>query len=223
MTGPGRPRHELLELLDEQLDFLNASAQQFDSGVLHEYKRIALVLRVLLHDTAQSHSLLAQLGVKDRLVFEDTRRDPLVPPGAIVLTAHDWPAGMVVVHKQLGDESPARFAPMLDMDPETPTTQRAFEPWWHDPILELRSGENFCRWDFINGIANKEGGAHVDPTPTVSWVLLRDQGWDAVTSAVNAQGQSVLIGDLVPAVVRQIGYEVVRTLAEQRSVLDDQV
>ena len=112
---------------------------------------------------------------------------------------------------------------MLDRDPETPAAQRPFEPWWRDPILELRSGENFCRWDFINGIANKEGGAHVDPNPTVTWVLLRDQNWDEVASAVNAQGESVPIGHLVPAVVRQIGYEVVHTLSEQRSVLDDTV
>jgi hypothetical protein len=165
MAGPGRQRHELLELLDEQLDFLNASARQFDSGVLHEYKRIALVVRVLLHDTASSHSLLAQLGVKDTLLFEDTRREPQVPPGAIVLTAHDWPSGMVMVRTRLGDESPARFAPMPDKDPETPTTQRAFESWWRDPILELRSGETFCRWDFINGIANKEGVVGAAPRP----------------------------------------------------------
>ena len=190
MAGPGRQRHELLELLDEQLDFLNASAQQFDSGVLHEYKRIALVLRVLLHDTGQEPFLanavrrqgqVAVRGHPARVAGPAGRHRPDRSRLAL--------SGMVVVRKRLGDESPARFAPMLDNDPEIPTTQRAFEPWWREPILELRSGETFCRWDFINGIANKEGGAHVDPKPTVSWVLLRDQGWDAVTSAVNAQGQ----------------------------------
>jgi hypothetical protein len=51
------------------------------------------VLRVLLHDTSTSHSLLSQLGVKDTLRFVDTRREPLTPPGAIVLTANDWPSG----------------------------------------------------------------------------------------------------------------------------------
>jgi hypothetical protein len=226
MAGPGRHRRELHELLDEQLDFLRTSAQQFDSGVLHEYKRIALVLRVLLQDTSTSHSLLSQLGVKDMLRFVDTRREPPTPPGAIVLTAHDWPSGMVVVRATLGqvpdagDDPATRFVPMLDRDPDRPTTNRPFDPWWRDPIFEPKPGHAFCRWDFVNGIAHKEGGAHVDPMPALSWVVLRDQQWDAVTSAVNAQGQSVPIRYLVPAVVRQIGYEVARTLEEQRAVFD---
>jgi hypothetical protein len=69
----GRDRDELKSLLDEQLDFLRTSADAFDRGVLSEYKRIALVLRVLLHDTSQSRSLLEQLGVKAGLRFLDTR------------------------------------------------------------------------------------------------------------------------------------------------------
>ncbi|MGB0091741.1 MAG: hypothetical protein WBP81_04320 [Solirubrobacteraceae bacterium] len=46
--SPGRDRHELNGLLDEQLDFLRTSADAFDRGVLPEYKRIALVLRVFV-------------------------------------------------------------------------------------------------------------------------------------------------------------------------------
>jgi hypothetical protein len=52
--SPGRDRYELNDLLDEQLEFLRTSEQAFDHGVSSEYKRIALVLRVLLHDTGQS-------------------------------------------------------------------------------------------------------------------------------------------------------------------------
>jgi hypothetical protein len=100
---------------------------------------------------------------------------------------------MVVVRATLGqapdagDDPATRFVPMLDRDPDRPTTNRPFDPWWRDPFFEPNAGHAFCRWDFVNGIAHKEGGAHIDPTPALSWVVLRDQQWDAVTSAVNAR------------------------------------
>ncbi len=92
-------------------------------------------------------------------------------------------------------------------------------PWWRDSIIDLRSGETFTRSDFVLGIAHREGGAHVDPDPPVQWVLLRDQGWDDAGGTVDAGGQLVPFRDLVPAVVRQIGYEVSETLAKQRATL----
>jgi hypothetical protein len=92
---PGRDRHTLNGLLDEQLAFLRTSAHAFDRGVLPEYKRIALVLRVLLHDTGRSHSLLGQFGVKTSLRFWDTRDRPSAASGVQSLAPHDWPIGMV--------------------------------------------------------------------------------------------------------------------------------
>jgi hypothetical protein len=59
-------------LLAEQYDYLVASAVRFDEGYHHEWKRLAVALRVLVHDTAKSASLLSQLGIKDALAFLDT-------------------------------------------------------------------------------------------------------------------------------------------------------
>ena len=223
--SPGRDRHELNGLLDEQLDFLRTSADAFDRGVLPEYKRIALVLRVLLHDTGQSHSLLEQLGAKASLRFLDTGHRPVAAPGSQIAAPHDVPMGMVLLTATLSaapaphGEGSWRVVPMLGSDPERSQSQKHFEAWWRDLIIELRSGETFTRSDFVLGIANKEGGAHVDPDPPVQWVLLRDQSWDDAGGTVDAGGQLVPFRDLVPAVVRQIGYEVSETLAEQRPTL----
>lgn len=67
-----RGRADLLDLLAEDIGFLNASAAAYDAGYEAEAKRLAVVLRTLLHDTSQSHSLLQQLQVKNALKWVDT-------------------------------------------------------------------------------------------------------------------------------------------------------
>jgi hypothetical protein len=55
-------KEELLNHLLEQYNFLISSCRIFDEeGKLSEAKRIAQVLRVLLHQTNSSHALFEQL------------------------------------------------------------------------------------------------------------------------------------------------------------------
>ena len=63
---------ELMEHLNEQMGFLRRSAEHYDGGDFSEAKRLATTLRVLLHDSEKSKSLLTQLSVKDKLRFVDT-------------------------------------------------------------------------------------------------------------------------------------------------------
>ena len=56
---------ELSQHLQEQLEFLQASAGAYDQGFEGEAKRLAVSIRVLVHDTSNSNSLLGQLGQKD--------------------------------------------------------------------------------------------------------------------------------------------------------------
>jgi hypothetical protein len=57
--------------LEEQLAFLESSASAFDNGFAGEIKRLAVTVRVLLHDTTKSKSLLTLLGKKG-IKFIDT-------------------------------------------------------------------------------------------------------------------------------------------------------
>jgi hypothetical protein len=179
----------------------------------------------LLHDTSRSHSLLEQLGSKASLQFLDTSRRPIAASDRQILGPHDWPTGMVAITATTSaapdphSEGLWGCVAMLGSDPERSRSRKHFDAWWHDLIIDLRSGETFTRGHFVLGIANMEGGAHVDPEPPASWVLLRDQAWDDVGGMVDAQGQLVPVRHLVPAVVRQIGYEVSETLMEQRATL----
>ncbi|PKM42871.1 MAG: hypothetical protein CVV03_09425 [Firmicutes bacterium HGW-Firmicutes-8] len=49
---------ELEEHLREQLEFLELSAESYDRGKDGEAKRLASTIRVLVHETRSSHSLL---------------------------------------------------------------------------------------------------------------------------------------------------------------------
>ena len=52
---------------NEQVSFLCRSTSSFDSGYEDEAKRLAHILRLLLHNTKQSRSLLDQLCYQDRI------------------------------------------------------------------------------------------------------------------------------------------------------------
>jgi hypothetical protein len=65
---------ELKSQLKEQIEFLRRGAKSFDEGSMAEGKRLAVVIRVLLHDTKSSTSLLKHLGKKD-ILFYDTSID----------------------------------------------------------------------------------------------------------------------------------------------------
>lgn len=67
-----RTKDQLEALLNEQIEHLKFSADEFDNGRDAEASRLALSLRVLLHDTKSSHSLLGQLNMLDRSVFPVT-------------------------------------------------------------------------------------------------------------------------------------------------------
>jgi hypothetical protein len=71
MTKRTLTNDELAAHLAEQLQFIEASADAFDKGFEGEAKRLAVTLRVLLHDTKSSRSLLGQLGRKN-IDFLDT-------------------------------------------------------------------------------------------------------------------------------------------------------
>jgi hypothetical protein len=171
---PSQTLSRVGRLLLEQLDFLQASCERFDSGHEHEAKRIALTLRVLLHDTSASQSLLTQLGIKNKTKFLDTdaRLQPR-PPGVQRSFPTGWPLGLVYVEMGAG----VRYGPMLGTDPELFTSWRDFDDWWNHELVRSEDGDVWGRKRFVTGMAHSEGGAHVDPAPSRWWRSLRDGEW----------------------------------------------
>lgn len=151
------PRDRDLESdLAEQLQFLASSASSFDQGQLSESKRIALVIRVLVHDTGNSHSLLAQLNIKDGLAWADSApvidRDPNIVARSPGLTTMGMGMNGMVFR--------ARYSEQIEQS--TTTRYVPFVDWWERPVILDANGAEFSRRDLVLALTNKDGGAHID-------------------------------------------------------------
>ncbi len=147
---PKKPvgRQELLGQLKDQIDFIRASCKLFDSGQASEAKRIATQIRVLVHDTASSHSLLEQLGYKASHQF-------------LSLAVHNKSNNLGPYFGLLNIGLPGRtYLPKLNQVSPQPMK---FADWWQEPVLKDGDGTLYTRRDLVLFLANKDGGAHVDP------------------------------------------------------------
>jgi hypothetical protein len=143
-------RSELRAHLEQQLGFLELSAASFDEGYESEAKRLAVTLRVLLHDTPKSHSLLGQLGKADQ-AFADTALD-FDPTNPVPYSG--------LVFEALGPPK-TRHVALLDDAPVCGSTP--FHAWWTAPLFVDNERKILTRKDLILFAVNQDGGAHVDP------------------------------------------------------------
>ncbi|MFI2225067.1 hypothetical protein [Streptomyces fradiae] len=207
-----RDRTQLLELLRENIDFLKASAASFDAGFEHESKRLAVTLRVLLHDTARSHSLLSQLDAKKQITFTDTADH--INPHNLLTTA----TGLVIMQMTVGVGA-SYVAPLGDLPPWRMHPPARFEPWWTGDVARAANGVIWSREKFVLTMANKEGGAHVDPKLNTAYEdLAKHNGFGFVSDVSGAE--LPFDGNAAAASVRQISYEVLRTLENHASLFN---
>lgn len=236
---------DLVEKLREQMGFLDRSAALFDEGHEEEALRLAAIIRVLLHDTRTSHSLLGQLGVKETLSYLDTS-EPIHPLNALPTM------GLVGARVDLGPsghvgeyaaplEGNYRDRPALvymrcallvegplpaDAPGEPPYSRpKPFAEWWNDPVTKDSQGEFFARRDYVLAGANKEGGSHVDASLDAAWTgLTRNNtlnmrvdpaGRVSVSVGPLLGGIQVPLGNPALASIRQIAYELDQTLRSQ--------
>lgn len=197
-------RSDLIEQLREQLSFIAASGQAFDQGSEGEAKRLAVTIRILLHDTGVSTSLLAHLGAKDRISYLDTSEP--INPANLAATP-----GLVAM--QMSNEG-MTYVARLEDGPTTPPRWVPFQKWWEDPVTKDSHGELFSRKDYVLTMSNKEGGAHVDHSLDARYAdLTRNNslGW-----VIETHGEAAKPVEHNPALpsVRQIAYEVEQTLRQ---------
>jgi hypothetical protein len=198
-----RQRPELLRVLGQQYEMLVTFGGAFDSGQAVAAFPLAVVIRVVVHDTPKSHALLVQLGERDRVRFRDTAL-PINP--ANLLTMH---AGLTIMRMTMGTGSswvPRLVAPSA---PGAPLGSIRFGAWWDGSIV-LRDTHSvtWTRQNVVLDLANREGGAHVDPMRPEDLKALEEDnsmGWTH-SDSITGDGQPMLNGPLLPS-VRQIAYE----------------
>jgi hypothetical protein len=189
---------ELQEHLEEQIEFLECSASSYDNGFEGEIKRLAVSVRVLVHDTGKSTSLLTLLGKKN-IDFVDTS----IPFDESNKMTHSG-----LVQMSLGARG-SKSLPLLDDGPFSRAV--SFELWWNGIIFVDKDRNEFSRKDIVLSLANKEGGAHVDNKLDKKYADLRKNnslGWFDVTT----DGKQTPSADQVPATMRQITHETLKTL-----------
>lgn len=207
-----RSQSELWDVFHEHRTYLRSSAASFDAGYEPEAKRMAVSLRVLLHDTPQSISVFKQLGLKDSWTFDDTA-GPVNPRNMAPTT------GLVMMRTQItnGAAEGMYVALLAEGSPSPSLAPIRFSGWWMNPVAKLDNGDTWSRKDYVKELANKEGGAHVDPELTAAYETLalhNGFGWSAGTSPDDGQPFG---GNAVHASVRQITYELLLTIERELS------
>ncbi len=160
---------ELEAHLKEQTAFLEASAESYDRGFQGEAKRLAVGIRLLVHDHGSNKALLAQLDRLDSTRFYDSG----IPNTPGNLSTY---SGLVVTaHTKTG----AEYMPMLDDHQLGPGEWLAFARWWETTIFVDNKKRLASRKDLILSMANQDGGAHVDPALNATYSAAVIQGGPA--------------------------------------------
>jgi hypothetical protein len=202
MTNHAQSTEELESHLREHLQFLKSSADAYDGGFEGEAKRIAVSIRVLVHDTGRSRSLLGQLSRKEH-DFVDSAF-PLVPHNK---STH---SGLVVTSMVPGIG--AKYVAFLDKPPHGQVRSVNFDSWWSAPVFIDSSGRTMNRKDLILTVANQDGGAHVDSALDATYAdLSRNNSLGWVYSDSNKSAPEPLSGP-ERAALRQICHEILKTL-----------
>lgn len=197
MTKVAQSKQDLRRHLSENLGFLAASAAAFDNGFYGEAKRLAVTIRVLLHDTASSKSLLGLLGYKNGMGFLNTA-PPYDPKN---LVSHHGLVGL-----RLGNREGRYFAPLGEPTPSRPHRYIFFPDWWNQIVIVDGKKNSFTRRDLVLGLANKDGGAHVDPNLDGRYAdLTRNNsiGW-TISNGLTSHP----LNDVELHSVRQVAFEV---------------
>lgn len=191
---------QLAKHLSEQIGFLQSSAKSYDLGNEAEAKRMAVTLRVLLHDTKVSSSLLGQMHLKKRMQFVSTAQK-YSPTNLLSQQC-------LLMLSFVGDT--ARYVPLF----ENGNRYRllSYPDWSGEIVLSDQHKRLFRRKQVLKLLANQDGGAHVDPELDDTFAVMKTNnltGW-VVTRADGTT--TPFSNDAVYATMRQMTFEVLQSL-----------
>lgn len=189
---------EIIEKLKSNISKIEFFSDIFDSGKIDIYEDIAVKLRVLLHSTNSSKSLI-RLAKLEHINFVDTSHkfDPKN------LVSH---TGLIAMNSTNNIWEYRAFKHLNGH------RDVLFDNWWDGKkVLSDKFNHTFTRKDLICKVANTDGGAHVDPSihkdynevsrnNSLDWFII-DHSIDTRTPLNNP----------IPPCIRQIAYEVIKT------------
>jgi hypothetical protein len=183
--------------LKRQIEFINRSCSLYDQGSKDEAIRIAVAVRVILHDTNASTSLLTHLGKKNSVKILSTIH--AVPAsnledGTFCISIPLWFSSTAGINPPLGKADRRDLLPVND--------------WWQETVIAQNTRST--RKDIILGAANQDGGAHVDANPNAKIKELKE----GVGTFTIRRGDVVSVQKLTDhhlPMLRQIGHEILNS------------
>jgi hypothetical protein len=202
---------ELQQHLRDTIEALELSSRSFDGGFEGEANRLAAAIRVLVYDTGSSKSLLGQLGQKSIQFYET-----FIPRELRTIMTY---SGLTAI--ELTPEG-AKYVAVLDMLPSNcPPRWVSFDEWWNRVIFVDRKGSETSRKDLILAIANKDGGAHVDPVLDEKYADLSRR--NSLAWRLSSPRGDVPLKGPEKAAVRQITHEILKSLNPTMPVVKPKV
>jgi hypothetical protein len=186
--------------LRDQLEFIHSSCARYDAGHKREAVRIATHIRILLHDTRSSTSLLTHLGAKQRITLSSSVEGAPHPQAVFSVT-------MLRTTIRGGGET--TYAAQLDPKYLLPM---AVDGWWNQIVYVL--GQVRCsRKNLVLGAADKDGGAHVDAALAPDYDTVATTGergfWHF--SPTNDLDNMQPVKDVHLVYLRQMGFEIMNS------------
>lgn len=142
------------KMLKEQYDLLKDAVNDYYAGVEVKAIEAAVRIRTLVHQTDKSHAFLATIdpNYRSRNIYH---KRPIAPA----------PGSTVVFSIMQGVQMSADGTSKLLRDDFTLGCHElvSLEVWWTEPYLKLGPAVQSSKKDVVLDVANKDGGAHVDP------------------------------------------------------------
>jgi hypothetical protein len=190
-----RERSWFIDQLKRQLSFLTRSCQSFDAGNVDEAIRVAVCIRILLHTTRSSTSLLQHLNAPDLPLLSTVPVDSSVSQ----LLGFDGLTGI----------TPNGIGPKLSLI--SSGVQLKAPDWWTQ-VVYVNRGVTTTRRQLVLAAANRDGGAHVDPQLTHDYELLFKNFWYELV----LNDETVPLDSLHLIGIRQLGHEILGSPALAR-------
>ena len=184
--------------LRRQLRFLSSSCASFDAGYHDEAIRIATVIRVLVHQTKSSTSLLKHLSATTINLLSTSE-------GATERTVMYMGMGTVRVNSD-GTHS---YFPSLSNGPlffSIPVSK-----WW-EQVVFVGGNARLSRRKIVLSAANQDGGAHVDDSLNPDYKALISDGFAGFV--FHGDGRKAIESPLVGAhyvALRQMAHEILNS------------
>ncbi len=204
-------KEELQQHLWHTIQAIELSAHAFDGGFDGEAKRLAAAIRVLVHDTGSSNSLLGQLGQKTIQFYETS-----IPRDPRTIMTYSGLTAMELIPQE------AKYVAVLDeLPPDCPPRWVSFDEWWNRVIFVDQNGSETSRKDLILAVANKDGGAHVDPVLNEKYANLSRR--NSLAWRFSSPRGDIPLEGPEKAAVRQIAHEVLKSLNPTMPVMKPKV